>query len=143
MAVRRAPASARRAKIDKGRMMMMTIPLLRRRFALWICPELARLPADRPDSDRNDGIDPRRIVTLVDILSAHVDRSELTLAKRADVHTRLVPRLRQGKGCTVGTYLKMMYWLDRNWPADLQWPTDVPRPAPDTTRTSTKEANDG
>ena len=67
----------------------------------------------------------------------------MTLAKRANVHTRLVPRLRQGKGCTVGTYLKMMYWLDRNWPADLQWPTDVPRPAPDTTRTSTKEANDG
>lgn len=133
--------------------MRISIPHFRRRFALWICPELARLPADGPGRDRNDGIDPRRIVNLVDILAAHVDRSELTLAKRAGVHTRLVRRLRQGDGCTVETYRKMMCWLDRNWPADLEWPSDVPRPArvaeadgvaaPGNTHGSTMEANDG
>jgi hypothetical protein len=74
-------------------------------------------------------MDTRHLIILVDRLAAHLDRSDMTIAKRAGVHTRLVPRLRSGEGCTVGSYAKMMAWLEGNWPADLEWPTTVPRPA--------------
>lgn len=75
------------------------------------------------------GMDTRHILTLVERLSAHLARSEMTLAKRAGVHSRLVMRLRAGEGCTVGTFTKMMGWLDANWPSDLEWPPEVPRPS--------------
>ena len=74
-------------------------------------------------------MDTRNLITLVDRLTAHLGRSDMTIAKRAGVHTRLVPRLRAGEGCTVGSFTKMLTWLDENWPSDLEWPTEVPRPS--------------
>jgi hypothetical protein len=74
-------------------------------------------------------MDTRHLISLVDRLSAHIGRSEMTIAKRAGVHTRLVLRLRAGGGCNVGSFTKIMAWLDENWPSDLEWPTDVPRPS--------------
>lgn len=31
-------------------------------------------------------------------------------------------------GCTLRTYEKLVLWFSTNWPADLEWPEDVPRP---------------
>jgi hypothetical protein len=74
-------------------------------------------------------MDTQHIITLVDLLSAHIGRSDMTIAKRAGVHTRVVLRLRDGKGCTVESFTKLIGWLDKAWPADLEWPEDVPRPS--------------
>jgi hypothetical protein len=74
-------------------------------------------------------MDTQHIIKLVDLLSAHLNRGDKTLAKRAGVHTRIVLRLREGKGCTVGSFTKMLGWLDDNWPEDLAWPDDIPRPS--------------
>ena len=74
-------------------------------------------------------MDTQHIIKLVDLLSAHIDRGDMTIAKRAGVHTRVVLRLRDGKGCTVESFTKLLGWLDQNWPADLEWPEDVQRPS--------------
>jgi hypothetical protein len=36
--------------------------------------------------------------------------------------------LRKGAGCTLRTSDKVTAWFAANWPADLEWPRDIPRP---------------
>ncbi|MBU2328946.1 MAG: hypothetical protein KJ755_16600 [Alphaproteobacteria bacterium] len=38
-------------------------------------------------------------------------------------------RLRGGKGCTAKTAAAVAQWFSDNWPEDLEWPSDIPRPA--------------
>lgn len=33
-----------------------------------------------------------------------------------------------GGDLTTGTYERAMQWFSRHWPAEAQWPSDVPRP---------------
>jgi hypothetical protein len=68
------------------------------------------------------------ISRLADILGAHIERSAYTLAARAGVHSRLFKRLEAGLGCRVDTYSRALTWFSDNWPADLEWPRDIPRP---------------
>ena len=42
----------------------------------------------------------------------------------------LVNRLINGKDITVGRARRIIQWFADNWPADLHWPTDIPRPEP-------------
>lgn len=37
-------------------------------------------------------------------------------------------RLRVGGGCTLKTAARVMQWFSDNWPDDLPWPADIPRP---------------
>jgi len=69
------------------------------------------------------------LLTLCDTLAGHWDRSPVTVAKRAGVHARLFGRLRAGHGCRVDTYRTALAWLGENWPRDLEWPRDIPRPS--------------
>ena len=32
--------------------------------------------------------------------------------------------------CTLGTYERVVQWFSDYWPDDLEWPADIPRPAP-------------
>lgn len=32
--------------------------------------------------------------------------------------------------CQTGTYERIVQWFSDHWPADLEWPSDIPRPAP-------------
>ena len=37
-----------------------------------------------------------------------------------------------GQGFTVGTYDRVICWLSEQWPVEIIWPADVPRPLPAT-----------
>lgn len=37
-------------------------------------------------------------------------------------------RLADGKSCTVRTATQVLQWFSDHWPADLEWPRDIPRP---------------
>jgi hypothetical protein len=68
------------------------------------------------------------LLKLARMLAAHSGRSEVTVAKWCGVHARLFTRMAGGHGCRVDTYnLALRAFADR-WPADLEWPADIPRP---------------
>ncbi len=74
------------------------------------------------------------LVMLASTLAEFIDRSEATISNRIlPKNSRLFSRLRAGLGCTVQTYEKAFRWFSENWPEDLEWPSDVPRPAPSDT----------
>ena len=68
------------------------------------------------------------LVILATELARHIDRSLMTIARRAGVHARLFERLEEGAGCNIRTFIQTMQWFADNWPEDLEWPRDVPRP---------------
>lgn len=46
-------------------------------------------------------------------------------------------RVSDGEGSfTARTYDKVIGWFHENWPDDLTWPADVPRPSPEAVRVS-------
>jgi hypothetical protein len=69
------------------------------------------------------------LITLATLLGAHVGRSDLTVAKWCGVHSRLFLRLKAGEGCRVDTFKGAMQGMSDIWPADLEWPRDIPRPS--------------
>jgi len=75
------------------------------------------------------------LFTLAEAYTAHIGRGLYTLADRVGVHSRFFNRLQAGHGCHVDTFRHVMTWFDANWPGDLEWPRQVPRP-----RKSKKEA---
>lgn len=37
-------------------------------------------------------------------------------------------RLAEGRSCTLRTATVVLQWFSDHWPADLEWPRDIPRP---------------
>jgi hypothetical protein len=68
------------------------------------------------------------LITLADQLSSHIGKSDATISNKIAGHARLFKRLREKNGCTLRTADRAMQWFAANWPADLEWPRDIPRP---------------
>lgn len=68
-------------------------------------------------------------LTLGTTYADHIGKSLYTVANHVGVHSRFFKRLSEGAGCSVATYNDVLGWFDENWPADLAWPADVPRPS--------------
>ena len=47
-------------------------------------------------------------------------------------NSRLYDTAKNG-ACTIRTYNKATQWFSDNWPNDLAWPADIPRPTPNNT----------
>ncbi|WP_323763295.1 MULTISPECIES: hypothetical protein [Roseobacteraceae] len=70
------------------------------------------------------------LVTLVDTYRSAVNRSEATVSNKVTgSHARLFQRARANLGCTLKTYTEALQWFSDNWPADLEWPQGIERPA--------------
>lgn len=69
------------------------------------------------------------LLLLAQIYAAHIKRSLNRVAVRAGAHSRLFQTIQQGGGCHVDTLQRTFDWFAANWPADLEWPASVPRPA--------------
>ncbi len=82
------------------------------------------------------------ILTLCDLYCAVVNRSEVRVADLAVGNPYFFKRLRAGARCTVKTYGRALQWFSDHWPADLAWPTDIPRPAP-SAESAAREAASG
>lgn len=67
---------------------------------------------------------------LAETLSAKTGLAEATISNRAVGRATLFKRIREQKGCTVDTAVTAFDWFAANWPGDLEWPRDIPRPKP-------------
>tara|TARA_R110002124_G_scaffold122845_8_gene281494 strand:- start:117 stop:416 length:300 start_codon:yes stop_codon:yes gene_type:complete len=73
-------------------------------------------------------IDYQYLTQLADLLARFSGRSEATISQKIVGHARLFSRLNSGSGCNAHTYQNAMNWFSEHWPADLEWPADIPRP---------------
>lgn len=71
----------------------------------------------------------KHLSELADLYAAHIGRGLHTIAARVGVHNRFFLRLKDGRGCHIDTFDQVTRWFVANWPADLEWPRDIPRPA--------------
>lgn len=110
---------------------------VRRTIAAIVYPEAFFKPArvtTAVAADPNDTLDnrPARAADLLQLaksFSAHTGLAEATISNKAVRHARLFQRLRGGFGCTLETAESVLRWFSDNWPADLAWPADIPRPS--------------
>jgi hypothetical protein len=68
------------------------------------------------------------LLRLCDALSAHQNISHWRIAFLARGDGQFFDRLRKGRSCTLKTANGVLQWFAMNWPADLDWPRDIPRP---------------
>ncbi len=69
------------------------------------------------------------LIILADMLAAHGGVTHFAISMRALGKGDFFAKLKAGGDCRTGTAAKLMLWFADNWPADLEWPRDIPRPA--------------
>lgn len=79
------------------------------------------------------------ILTLAARLGAHQGVTHWAISMRLAGKGDFLQRLERGGDCRTSTYERAMQFFAKTWPADLEWPSDVPRPVPAGPR-STKAA---
>lgn len=70
----------------------------------------------------------QQLIDLCDAYAHHMNISHWRVSFLARGDGQFFKRLGDGKGCTVSTMVKVMQWFSDNWPDDLEWPQDIPRP---------------
>ena len=67
------------------------------------------------------------VITLIDAMAEKTGRTPATIgcyaAGSGDFYSRLVA----GHDLTTRRAERVIAWLDEHWPADLDWPPDIPR----------------
>ena len=69
--------------------------------------------------------------TLKELAKSYATHSGLTLATVSTYAAndgKFFRRLEEGAGCTLKTAERVVEWFSDNWPSDLIWPADIPRP---------------
>ena len=77
-----------------------------------------------------------QIIDLADRYAKHRGLTASTVSTYAANDGKWLAGLKTGASCTVRKAGTVLAWFSANWPADLEWPSDIPRPAPQ----SAKEA---
>lgn len=75
-------------------------------------------------------MEPTHLLQLAECYASHVGRGLHTVARRAGAHNRLFHQIKAGRGCHIATFGEVLLWFASNWPLDLEWPPDIPRPTP-------------
>jgi len=69
------------------------------------------------------------LLTLARLYTAHHGISLRQLGRRAlQGNHKFFPRLEAGDGVNTKSIERAHLWLAENWPKDLPWPDDIPRP---------------
>lgn len=73
---------------------------------------------------------PHHLVVLCDALSTHQGVTHWAVSMRALGKGDFFARLKSGaqQGCKTQTAERLSKWFSENWPDDLAWPNEVPRP---------------
>lgn len=70
------------------------------------------------------------LIRLATTLAAHEGVTHFAISMRAlgkgDFFHKLIER---GADCRTRTAARLFQWFSDHWPADLEWPRDVPRPS--------------
>lgn len=70
------------------------------------------------------------IVKLATKMAGATGLSLKAISLKAAGHGNLIDRLSAGHDITTRRAASTVQWFSDNWPADLLWPLDLPRPAP-------------
>ncbi|OJY33182.1 MAG: hypothetical protein BGP11_05520 [Rhodobacterales bacterium 65-51] len=68
------------------------------------------------------------LIILADTLAQHQGVTHFAISMRALGKGDFFKKLKDGHDCRTATAARVLAWLGRYWPADLAWPTDIPRP---------------
>lgn len=69
------------------------------------------------------------LVRLAKAYGAHKGLTIATVSTYAANDGKLFRRMSEdGAGCTLRTAQRVVSWFSGNWPDDLEWPSDIPRP---------------
>lgn len=77
----------------------------------------------------------KQVFALCEAYGQHMGVTHWAISMRilgkGDFFHRLDQRSRTGKigRMEVGTYERVLDWFSDNWPTDLEWPEDIPRPS--------------
>jgi hypothetical protein len=69
------------------------------------------------------------ILTLSDRLGAHLGITHWAVSMRVTSKGDFIDRLRKGSDLRTKTASRVIAKFNQIWPADLEWPESVPRPA--------------
>ncbi|MBU2867111.1 hypothetical protein [Pacificibacter marinus] len=75
------------------------------------------------------------LITLAETLAVHQSVTHFAVSMRALGKGDFFKKLMDGGDCRTATAAKVLAFFHTNWPADLEWPADIPRP-----KTSKEEA---
>jgi hypothetical protein len=68
------------------------------------------------------------LLRLADEMAAHENVTHWAISMRLSNKGDFLQRLRNGGDCSTRTYEKVLTRASTIWPADLEWPRDIPRP---------------
>jgi len=70
------------------------------------------------------------LIALSEALAAHLGVTHFAISMRAlgkgDFFKNMIEK---GADCRTQTAARLFGWFSDNWPADLEWPRHIPRPA--------------
>jgi len=70
------------------------------------------------------------ITNLIKLYAEAVGRSPSTVSRWLRLGGDFIPRMMRGGKITTHVAARVFQWFSDHWPADLDWPSDIPRPAP-------------
>lgn len=70
-----------------------------------------------------------QLICLCDAYASHRSLSRWRVSFLARGDGMFFKRLAEGSSCTLKTATLIFQWFSDHWPADLEWPRDIPRPA--------------
>ncbi len=68
------------------------------------------------------------LTKLAAIYAAHEGVSHWAVSFRLMKKGDFFDRLMRGGDCRTATYQRVTQWFSDHWPADLEWPSAIPRP---------------
>ncbi len=68
------------------------------------------------------------LITLADMLAEHQGVTHFAISMRALGKGDFFKKLKDGGDCRTVTAARLMGFFHESWPADLEWPRDIPRP---------------
>lgn len=75
-----------------------------------------------------DAMDKRDLVKLGECYAAHVGLMLSTVSTYAANDGKWLAGLKGSTSCTLRKASAVVAWFSDNWPGDLEWPADIPRP---------------
>ncbi|MCT4576850.1 hypothetical protein [Donghicola sp.] len=129
--------------------MMELVRDFRRKFALLICPELKAdvseeaaiadtnlepIPHTVPKEMSSGRTQRETLIYLAEEMAAYLGVTHYAISMRAlgkgDFFKNMIEK---GYDCRTRTASKLMSWFSDNWPEELEWPSDIPRPGVEAT----------
>lgn len=79
-------------------------------------------------NDTGATMNTEHIIKLAETYGKHRSLELSTVSTYAENDGKWLPRLKAGSGCTLRRAARVLNWFSANWPADLEWPREIPRP---------------